>query len=103
MQTQSPTPGTKKVRRDSLGGKRGDGHRRNCRIRRPDPRRIHLGRPDTGLTGFGGLAGFGVFVRDIGVDARLRDLFFRLKSGFMVVYPMEAQFRRTVYRRACHL
>jgi hypothetical protein len=93
MQTQSPTPGTKKVRRDSLGGKRGDGNRRNCRIRRPDPGKIHVGRPDPGLTGFGGLAGFGVFVRDIGVDAKLRDLFFRLKSGFMVVYPMEAQLR----------
>jgi len=52
-----------------------------------------VGRPDPGLTGFGGLAGFGVFVRDLGVDVSLRDLFFRLKSGVLVVYPMEAQLR----------
>ena len=91
MQTLQPTPGTKKVRRDSLGGKRGNGDRRSCRIRRPDPRKIHLGRPDPGLTGFGGLAQFGGFVRDIGVTAALRQLFYRLKSGVLVVYPMEAQ------------
>jgi hypothetical protein len=66
---------------------------RNCRIRRPDPSKIQLGRPDPGLTSCGGLAGFGVFLRDIDVDKRLRDLFFRLKSGSMVVYPMETQLR----------
>lgn len=93
MQTQRPTPGTKKVRRDSLGGKRGDGDRRSCRIRRPDPRKVYIGQPDPGLTGYGGLVQFGAFVRDIGVDASLRDLFFRLKSGVLVVYPMETQLR----------
>ncbi len=93
METHQPTPGTKKVRRDSLGGKRGDGDRRSCRIRRPDPRKLHVGRPDPGLTGYGGLARFGGFLRDLGVDASLRDLFFRLKSGALVVYPMEAQLR----------
>ena len=93
METHQPTPGTKKVRRDSLGGKRGDGDRRFCRIRRPDPRKLHLGRPDPGLTGYGGLARFGSFLRDLGVDASLRDLFFRLKSSALVVYPMEAQLR----------
>jgi len=93
MQTSQPTPGTKKVRRDSLGGKRGNGHQRSCRIRRPDPRKVHIGRPDPGLTGYGGLAQFGSYLRDIGVDASLRDLFFRLKSGVLVVYPMEAQLR----------
>jgi hypothetical protein len=93
MQTHPPTPGTKKVRRDSLGGKRGNGHQRSCRIRRPDPRKVHIGRPDPGLTGYGGLAQFGSYLRDIGVDASLRDLFFRLKSGVLVVYPMEAQLR----------
>ena len=91
MQTHQPTPGTKKVRRDSLGGKRGNGDQRSCRIRRPDPRKIHVGRPDPGLTGYGGLAQFGGFVRDLGVPAALRELFFRLKAGAMVVYPMEAQ------------
>ena len=91
MQTLQPTPGTKKVRRDSLGGKRGDGDRRTCRIHRPDPRKIHLGQPDPGLTGYGGLAQFGGFVQDLGVHTALHELFFRLKSGAMVIYPMEAQ------------
>jgi len=93
MQTQTLTPSTKKVRRDSLGGKRGDGHRRFCRVRRADPRNIHIGRADPGLTGYGGLAGFGSFIRDLGVDEALRDQFRHLKSGSMVVYPMEAQMR----------
>ena len=91
MQTLQPTPGTKKVRRDSIGGKRGDGNLRTCRIHRPDPRKIHLGRPDQGLTGYGGLVQFGSFVRDLGIPAALHELFFRLKSGAMVIYPMEAQ------------
>ncbi len=73
------------MRRDSLGGKRGDGNRRSCRIRRPDPRNLHLGRPDPGLTGYGGLARFGRYLRDLGVDASLRRLFFHLKSGVLVV------------------
>ncbi len=93
MQTPQHAPSTKKVRRDSLGGKRGDGHRRSCRIRRPDARKVHVGRPDPGLTALGGLTQFGRFVRELGVDAELRDLFFRLKAGRMVVYPMEAQLR----------
>ena len=84
---------TTKVRRDSLGGKRGDGHRRTCRIRRPDARNIHIGAPDAGLTAYGGLAGFGAFMREIGVDGALRERFWRLKSGAMVIYPMQAQLR----------
>jgi len=84
---------TKKVRRDSLGGKRGDGHRRTCRIRRPDPRNIQIGTSDAGLTAYGGLAGFGAFMREIGVDEALRDQFWRLKSGAMVIYPMQTQLR----------
>lgn len=76
-----------------MGGKRGDGHRRSQRIRRPDPRRIHIGTPDPGLTAYGGLAGFGSFIRDLGVDESLRERFGRLKSGVMVVYPMPAQMR----------
>jgi hypothetical protein len=81
------------VRRDALGGKRGDGHRRFRRIRRPDPRNIGIGAPDAGLTAYGGLAGFGAFIRELGVDASLRDRFWRLKSGAMVVYPMQTQMR----------
>lgn len=93
MQTSIPTPSTQKVRRDSLGGKRGDGDRRCRRVRRSDPRRITVGPPDRGLTGYGGLAGFGSFMRDLGVDQELRREFWRLKSGAMVVYPMETQMR----------
>jgi hypothetical protein len=93
MQTQTPTPSTTKVRRDSVGGKRGDGHRRCRRIRRADPGRITIGPPDPGLTGYGGLAGFGKFTRDLGVDQDLRRAFWHLKSGAMVIYPMEVQMR----------
>jgi hypothetical protein len=82
-----------KVRRDARGGKRGDGHRRQARIRRADPRRIHKGRADRTLTGVAGLASFGVFCREQGIDAELRHRFFRLKSGLAVVYPMETQLR----------
>lgn len=93
MQTTTPPPSTRKVRRDSLGGKRGDGHRRTSRIRRPDPRHIHIGTPDAGLTAYGGLAGFGAFMRELGVDTALRDQFSRLKPGALVIYPMQAQMR----------
>ena len=82
-----------KVRREVRGGKRGDGHRRNQRIRRADPTRIHAGRGDPTLTGAAGLASFGVFCREKGVDGELRRRFRRLKSGPAVVYPMEAQLR----------
>ena len=54
-----------KVRRDARGGKHGDGWRtRFERIRRPDPTRIHAGKPDATLTGVGGLASFGGFCRE---------------------------------------
>jgi len=83
-----------KVRRDARGGKRGDGWKtRFERIRRPDPSRIQAGKPDATLTGVAGLASFGVFCREQGVDADLRRLFYRLKDGRLVVYPMEAQLR----------
>jgi len=72
---------TKKLRRDSIGDKRGDGHRRCQRIRRPDPRSIHLGAPDAGLTAYGGLAGFGAFVRGFGLDEALRHRGWRVADG----------------------
>lgn len=81
------------MRRDVRGGKRGDGHRRDRRIRRADPTRIHKGRSDATLTGSAGLASLGVFCRRKGIDAELRRRFRRLKSGPTVVYPMEAQLR----------
>src|SRR5689334_2207631 len=82
-----------KVRRDVRGGKRGDGDRRHQRIRRADPTRIHGGRADATLTGVAGLASFGVFCREQGIDAELQRHFYRLKSSPLVVYPMEAQLR----------
>jgi hypothetical protein len=86
-----------KVRREVRGGKRGDGWRtRFKRIRRADPRRIHRGRPDATLTGCAGLASFGVFCRERGIDAELERLFYRLKDGPLIVYPMEAQLRLLV-------
>ncbi len=37
------------MRQDLVGGKRGDGHRRSRPIRRPDPRKIRVGRADPSL------------------------------------------------------
>jgi len=82
------------VRRDALGGKRGDGHRKRWEpVVRPDARRIHTGRSDASLTGCGGLAQFGAFLREEGVDAELARRFARLKSGPRVIYPIQAQMR----------
>ena len=93
MQTATTTS-IHKVRRDALGGKRGDGHRSRWEpIARPDPRRIRAGRCDASLTGCGGLAQFGAFLREQGVDAELARRFARLKSGPLVIYPMQAQMR----------
>lgn len=87
---------TQKMRRDVTGGDRGDGHRlqqEGRRIRRPDPRRIQIGKPDPSLTSAAGLVPFGAFLRDIGIDERLRRAFGHLKTGDGVVYPMGAQIR----------
>jgi hypothetical protein len=93
MQT-STTTSIHKVRRDALGGKRGDGHRERWEpVLRPDPRRIRAGRCDASLTSCGGLAKFGAFLRDQGIDAELARRFRRLKSGPLVIYPMQAQMR----------
>src|SRR5579862_6917137 len=93
METETITPSTQKVRRDAVGGKRGDGHRRSRRIRRADPRKIAVGRTDPTLTAYAGLAAFGAWMRCEGIDQDLKRLFFRLKSGPMVIYPMESQVR----------
>jgi hypothetical protein len=93
MQTTTTTS-IHKVRRDALGGKRGDGHRSRWeRIVRPDPRRIRDGRCDASLTGCGGLAQFGAFLRQQGIDTELARRFACLKRGPLVVYPMHAQMR----------
>jgi hypothetical protein len=93
MQTATTTS-IHKVRRDALGGKRGDGHRSRWEpVARPDPRRIRTGRCDASLTACGGLARFGSYLREQGIDAELGRRFARLKSGAMVIYPMQAQMR----------
>jgi hypothetical protein len=93
MQTSTKTS-IHKVRRDALGGKRGDGHLHlGEKIRRPDPARIHVAGGDATLTGCGGLATFGTFLREQDIDRELARRFTRLKSGSLVVYPMAAQLR----------
>lgn len=81
------------MRRDVCGGKRGDGHRRGKRVRRAESSRIRLGKPDDSVTGVAGLARFGSFAESLGLDRQLRGLFFELKAGPLVVYPMENQIR----------
>src|SRR6266545_6950284 len=96
MHTTTQATSSNKVRRDHLGGKRGDGHERQLRaerVRRADPERIRIGRPDPTLSGVGGLVPFGVFLKELGVDRQLRLLFGGMKSGLRVVYPMHAQLR----------
>ncbi|WP_437955596.1 IS1380 family transposase [Sorangium sp. So ce119] len=93
MTKRRRTPSTSKVRRLELGFKsKGDG-RHQERIRRPDPSRIHVESSEKNLTGIAGLAPFGAFLRELGVDAALSRRFFRLKTGRSVIYPMAAQMR----------
>lgn len=84
------------MRRDELGGKRGDGHQlqnQRRKVRRPDTRRILAGDPDDSLTSFAGLVSFGRFTQDIGVDRQLAETFNEMKVGRGVVYPMGTQLR----------
>lgn len=82
-----------KARRDVLGGQRGDGHQRKRRVRRPNPRTIHLGKPDPHLTGVAGLVGFGAYLYELGIDRVLHKLFNHLKTGNRTVYVMGIQLR----------
>lgn len=91
--TRKKSSVTRKVRRDLIGGKRGDGNKRTRPIRRPDPRRIRIGKPDSSLSSVAGLVFFGVFLRSLGVDSQLRELFGNLKSRDAAVYQMESQMR----------
>jgi Transposase DDE domain group 1 len=84
------------VRRDVAGGKRGMGWQLQAegkRVRRADPSRIEVGKPDASLTGVSGLVPFGKFVRGLGVDWELRQLLGDVKVGPQVVYPMPEQVR----------
>jgi len=87
-------PGTRKVRRPFLGGKRPDGLKRQAagqRIRRADPTRIRLGRSDTALTRYAGLLPFAQTLHALRLDAQLASAFRDLKPGRRVVYPMASQ------------
>lgn len=78
------------MRRDIVGGKRPA--RRRDRVRRPDPTRIGLGPTDESLTSVAGLARFGAFLREQGIDRALRE-FRSLKPHGGTVYAMDAQMR----------
>jgi hypothetical protein len=92
-QKRKRVTGSQKVRRDFVGGKRGDGDRRSRRIVRPRASKIRRGAPDPSLTAVAGLVPFGAYLEELGVDRELRTEFFKMKSGPLVVYPMEAQVR----------
>lgn len=93
MKRKRRAPSTSKVRRVFTGGKRGDGHRRARRVRRPAPEAIRPAKPDPNLTSVGGLVDFGRYLRRLGIDQELRERFARLKSSPLVIYPMEGQLR----------
>ncbi|WP_436607639.1 IS1380 family transposase [Sorangium sp. So ce1024] len=87
------TTSTSKVRRRVRRSKPTPTPPRCARIRRPDPRAVHIRATETTLTAVAGLVGFGVFLRELGVDAELRRTFGRLKPDSRVLYPMAAQMR----------
>lgn len=82
-----------KVRRDLLGGRRGQGLTCRTRISRPDARRIQLGPDDPSLSSFGGLVAFNALLEECGVAASLQKVCAPLKTGRTVVYPMATQVR----------
>jgi hypothetical protein len=93
QESKSTTPSPRKVRRDYGGGKRGNGHKRTKPIRRPDPRKIHVKGGAKSLSSVAGLVMFGAFLRAVGVDRRLRELFHDMKHPELTIYPMGAQLR----------
>jgi hypothetical protein len=88
-----------KVRRDVAGGKRGMGwelQAQGKRIRRADPSKIQAGQPDGSLTAVAGLVPFGEYLRGLGIDWELKQLFGGVKVGKQVVYPMPEQIRMLI-------
>jgi hypothetical protein len=94
--TPKKLPVFNKARRDVLGGQRGDGNQRKTRVRRPDPRTIHPGKPDPNLTGVAGLVGFGAHLYGLGIDRTLHKLFDGLKVGSRTIYSMGNQLRMLI-------
>jgi hypothetical protein len=77
-----------------MGGKGATGHelqQQGRQIRRADARRIRSGKPDSRVTGLGGLVAFNAFVGKAGIGRELSRRFKHLKTGRKVVYPMAAQ------------
>jgi hypothetical protein len=56
---------------------------------------MHIHATEKNLTGTAGLVPFGAFIRDLGIDRRLRS-FNRLKTGASVIYPMATQMRMLI-------
>ena len=83
MTTTTQATSIHKVRRDAAGGKRGQGWRLQVeakKVRRADPTKIAIGRPDASLTSVAGLVPFGQFVRGLGIDWELKQLFSHVKT-----------------------
>jgi len=93
MRNTTITPSTGKVRRDVLGGKRGQGKTWKGRVRRADARKITVKATTERLTGNAGLVAFDRAMRELDLPQDLRRLFASMKDGPLVVYGMESQMR----------
>ena len=94
MTKPSNAPGTRKVRRATLGSKRAPGWQwqdAGRRVRRADVRELKRGPDDPTLSGVGGLVDFNAFVQRERLGRRLARDFGHLKTGKQVVYPMHTQ------------
>jgi|GEM_PF-502502 len=104
MKTQTKKfSGTCKVRRDVLGGERGAGHALQAkgeRVKRKDARKVDVNATSAKLTSMAGLATFGGYIDELGLDHELANVADRLKTGGGVVYPMGGQLRMLVDAQA---
>jgi Transposase DDE domain group 1 len=94
MTKTSNAPGTRKVRRATLGSKRAPGwqwQNTGRRVRRANVRELKRGADDQTVSGIGGLVDFNAFVQRDGLGRRLAREFGHLKDGKQVVYPMHTQ------------
>ena len=93
MEATDITPSTGKVRRDIIGGQRGQGKVWPHRVRRADGSKITVAPTSDRLTANAGLVEFDRSMRKLDVPRELRRLFASLKKGPLVVYGMESQIR----------
>ena len=93
METTTTAPSTGKVRRDVIGGKRGQGKVWPHRVRRADATKVTVAPTSDRLTANAGLVEFDRSMRKLEVPRELRRLFASLKQGPLVVYGMESQIR----------